>query len=116
MKKNNITWLANCVSFLIMLAVFLPLISFAQIKNPLKDVGSIEQFVSVILGYVVKIGGVIAVFAFIYVGYLFVAARGNKEELNTAKSAFLNTVIGVALLLGAQLVSTMIVSTIEGLK
>ena len=117
MKKNNtIILLANCTSLFILFSIFLPLVSFAQITNPLKDINTVEEFVSKILDYVVKIGGIIAIFAFIYVGYLFVEARGKPEGLKTAKSAFINTVIGVALLLGAQLVSKMIVSTIENLK
>jgi len=77
----------------------LPLVSFAQIKNPLK-VTSITGFISDVLNLIVKLGGIIAILAFIYSGFLFVKARGNESELKNAKSAFKNTVIGVALLLG----------------
>jgi hypothetical protein len=116
MKKNNKTiLLAKCTSLFIILSVLLPLVSFAQIKNPLKDINDIAEFVSRILDYVIKIGGVVAVFAFVYVGYLFVSARGNSDGLKTAKSAFINTVIGVALLLGAELVANMIVDTIKNI-
>ena len=114
-NKNNIVLFANCASFVILAGLLIPAISFAQITNPLKNINDIKEFVAKILEYVVKIGGVIAVFAFIYVGYLFVSAKGDPKGLETAKSAFLNTVIGVALLLGAQLVATMIVDTITSL-
>ncbi len=94
----------------------LPVLSFAQIQNPLKGGNDIGQFVTFILGYAVRIGGVIAIFAFIYVGFLFVKARGNQAELTKAKTTFLNTVIGVAILLGAQIISTIITGTIRSLQ
>ncbi len=100
----------------------LPLVSFAQasagIEDPLKNIdsGGISGIVVIILGYVVKIGAVIAIFFFIYSGFLYVKAQGNSEELKKAHSAFLNTVIGTAILLGAQLIATIIVGTISNIK
>ena len=119
MKKNKITILANLTSVFVMFLILSPFISHATssgIANPLKSIDNIKDFVSKILEYVVKVGAYIAVFAFIYVGYLFVSARGSDSGLKTAKEAFLNTVIGVALLLGAKLVSTMIVDTIKNIE
>ena len=117
------------LSFVVLsfLTILLPKLSFASnategssnttsgIQNPLK-VGSIPDFVALLLGYVVKIGAVVAVFAFIYSGFLFVQARGNSEKLKGAKDVFLNTVIGVAVLLGAQLIASIIVGTINNIK
>ena len=94
----------------------IPIVSFAQIQNPLKGGTDIAQFVNMILGYVVRIGGIAAIFAFIYVGFLFVKAKGNESELTKAKNTFFNTVIGVAILLGAQIISTIITGTIRGLQ
>ena len=94
----------------------LPVVTFAQIKNPLKGATSVGGFVTVILGYVVRIGGIVAIFAFIYVGYLFVKAKGNPGDLEKAKTTFFNTVIGVAILLGAQIISTIITGTINSLQ
>jgi hypothetical protein len=94
----------------------LPLVSFAQIENPLKGISSIPGFISTILGYAVRIGGVIAIFAFIYSGFKFVQARGNPTELETAKRIFINTCIGVAVLLGAQLIASIIVGTIRNIR
>ena len=98
-----------------------PEISSAQsqqgvIQNPLKGITDIPTLVATILGYVVRIGGVIAIFAFIYSGYKFVAARGNQDELSTAKTIFFNTCIGVAVLLGAQLIASIIVNTIKNVQ
>jgi hypothetical protein len=114
--NNKIILLFKSIYIFVIISVLLPIISFAQISNPLKNINDIREFVAKILEIVIKIGSVVAVFAFVYVGYLFVSAKGNPEGLKTAKSAFINTVIGVALLLGAQLLATMIVDTIQGLK
>ncbi|MBU6370855.1 MAG: hypothetical protein KGH93_02500 [Patescibacteria group bacterium] len=86
------------------------------ICNPLGTVTDVPNLVNTIMGYVTRIGGVIAIFAFIYSGYRFVAARGNTEELKTAKNIFFNTVIGVAILLGASLLASLVVSTIKNLQ
>lgn len=106
-----------------LLLAALPSESFAQttnttgvIANPLGTVTSIPNLIAELLGYVVKIGGVIAIFAFIYSGYKFVAARGNPKELEVAKTIFINTCIGVAILLGAQLIASIIVGTIKNLQ
>jgi len=119
-KKELTTITFSILSFILLI---LPSISHSQqmesgsgIQNPLKGITSITGFVSVLLGYVVRIGAVVAVFAFIYSGYLFVKARGNPKELETAKTVFINTVIGVAVLLGAQLIATIIVGTINNIK
>ncbi len=104
--------------------VLIPAISFADcttdnqgsIINPLGNCNtSISDIVSQLMVYVVRIGGIIAIFAFVYSGYLFVKARGNEKELGEAKTVFVNTVIGVAILLGAQLIASIIVNTIKTL-
>lgn len=85
------------------------------LQNPIAA-RSIEELVSTLLDVVVSIGGVIAVFFLIYAGYLFVVAQGNEERLKTAKRTFLWTVVGIAVLLGAKLISEVIKGTIEQLK
>ena len=87
------------------------------ITNPLNGVTDIPTFVSTIMSkYIVPAGGIIAIFAFIYSGYKFVAARGNEKELGEAKTIFYNTCIGVAILLGAELIASIIVGTIKNLQ
>lgn len=105
----------HTISLSIISLTLLPFISSAQLINPL-DSTDISSFISKILSYVVKIGGVIATFAFIYTGYLFAFARGNTGKLDAAKSALINTVIGVTILLGAQLIGNMITDTIKNIK
>jgi hypothetical protein len=113
MKTKIIKMSAITVSILLLIA---PVFVFAQIANPLKGGTDIPKFISMILGYVVKIGGVVAIFAFIWSGFLFVRAQGNPEKLKDAREVFTNTCIGVAVLLGAQLIASLIVGTVNSLK
>lgn len=83
--------------------------------NPLGSISSFSDFVSAILKIVVSIGVPIAVLAIIFSGFLFVTAQGNEEKLKTAKSAFLWSVIGTAILLGAWAISQAIDTTIQAI-
>jgi len=97
------------------LAIFsYPLFSFAQLMNPLGS-DSIPNIVSTVMYFIVRVGAVVAVVAFIYVGFVFVRAQGKPEEIKKAKDMFFWTVIGVAILLGAQLLSQLVVGTIKSL-
>jgi hypothetical protein len=51
--------------------------------------------------------------AIIYSGFLFVAARGNAEELKKAKSTLVYTLIGAALLLGCLVIANAIKGTVD---
>ncbi len=113
MKSKSVRIITAIISFVLLIA---PIFVFAQIQNPLRDGSSIPEFISSILGYIVKIGAIVAVFAFIWAGFLYVKAQGNQSELAKAKEVFLNTCIGVAVLLGAQLIASIIVGTINSLK
>ena len=117
-KKSGISSGVNKL-FHIVFLYFMPLISFsasddATIKNPLKF-NDISIAIKNILNDVMKVGGVVAIFAFIYAGFVFVKARGKPEELNKAKTVLINTVIGVAILLGATVLANIIVGTINNL-
>ena len=113
MKNTTLKTITFLFSLLLLIA---PFFVFAQITNPLKSGTDIPGFISKVLGYIVKVGAVIAVFAFIWAGFLFVKAQGNPEELKSAREIFVNTCIGVAVLLGAQLLASIIVGTINSLK
>lgn len=82
--------------------------------NPLK-VDSIEKLLALILAAVVQIGSILLVLALVYVGFLFVAAQGNTEQLKKAREALVWTVIGGIVLLGAQAIALVIQSTVQGL-
>lgn len=88
-----------------------------ELKNPFKGGDTIQAFFKTIIRDIVfPIGGVIAVLAFIWSGFLFVKAQGNDAKLTEAKKALLYTAIGTAILLGAWVIMEVITGTINQLK
>jgi len=85
-----------------------------KLENPI-EAESFQELVEAVLEVAIAIGTPIAILAIIYCGFLFVKARGKPEDLKTAKSALIWTIVGVAVLLGAKLLSMVIKGTIEGL-
>jgi len=85
-----------------------------KIDNPIKY-NTLLDFVNAILQIVIQVGTPILVLAIVYVGFLFVKARGNSSELENAKTTFFWTVIGAAIVLGAFVISTVIENTISNL-
>ena len=86
------------------------------IENPLGAANTISAFVVKVLETVSTIGLIISPLFLIYVGYLFVSARGNETQIETARSALIWTVVGIGVLLGATLFSKVICGTINGLN
>lgn len=86
------------------------------LENPLKDINSIPQLIAAILDIVVQIGIPVVALFIIYSGFLFVKARGNPEGLKTAKTAFIWTLVGAAVLLGASVLASVISGTIDQLR
>ncbi|MES2087476.1 MAG: hypothetical protein V4467_00630 [Patescibacteria group bacterium] len=85
------------------------------ITNPLGSVNSIEAFIKLLLDTLFPIAALLSIFFLIYAGFLMVMAGGSEEKLSKAKNALLWTVIGVAVLLGAKVISTIICGTIQQL-
>lgn len=84
--------------------------------NPLKGVETFDQFLKAILGGVIEIGTIILIMMLVYVGFKFVVARGNPEEIQSARSALVWTVIGGLVLLGATTIQMVITGTVESLQ
>ena len=90
-----------------------------KIENPFAKSGANtlqELFTLLINNLLIPIGGVAAVLAFIYSGFLYVMAQGDETKIKTAHRALLYTSIGTAILLGAWVISTVITNTINQLK
>lgn len=87
-----------------------------KIQNPLGNSNAdLYTFIVSVLGVVTKLGAVVVVMAIIYVGFLYVTARGNEEQVSKAHSALTWTVVGAAILLGAQVLAEVIKNTITQL-
>ncbi|MFH1402247.1 MAG: hypothetical protein ABIG87_01310 [Patescibacteria group bacterium] len=101
--------------------LFLPVFSDAEtgesvtLDNPIKGVKTIDQLIAKILETVITIATPIAILAIIYSGFLFVKAQGNPKSLEEAREILKWTLIGIAVLLGAKLLATVISGTITSL-
>lgn len=85
-----------------------------KLKNPIKA-DDLMKFIKTILEAVIKIGLPVVALAIVYSGFLFVFARGNPGEIETAKKALLYSLIGAALLLGAWTFAQIISETVLSL-
>jgi len=83
--------------------------------NPISGANTIHEFIQVFLDGALTIGIPIVALAIIYSGFLFVAARGNPEKLETAKQTLLYTIIGAAILLGSWAIAQLISNTVLAL-
>lgn len=83
-------------------------------KNPLKA-ESVSEVMLSFFKVLIELGAVIVTLAIIYAGFLFVMARGNPEELKKAKMTFFWTIVGGLVLLGAQVIASIIQETIKKL-
>lgn len=88
------------------------------LPNPLgPNTDSFSKLLTKVLDNIVTpIGGIVAVFFIIYAGFLFVTAGANEKKRGDANKALLYAVIGTAILIGAQALSTVITGTINSLK
>lgn len=83
------------------------------LHNPLGNrIDNLPAFIYMILDIVFRIGAVLSVLALMYVGFMFVSARGDPTKLETARNAFLYTVIGIAVLLSGVLIASVIQNTV----
>jgi len=71
---------------------------------------------TVIQKIILPLGGILAVLAFIWTGFMYVTARGNSSKLEEANRALLYVAIGTAVLLGATLISAVISNTVDKLR
>lgn len=82
------------------------------LQNPLKvrTIGGLIQTAVEIFSYVVII---FAVLAFIWVGLQYILARGNSEKMKELSKWLGYIVIGVAVVIGARVIITIVINTLE---
>lgn len=84
------------------------------INNPI-DIDNIPDFIAAITDAIVRLAlPVIGVFV-IYSGFLFVMAQGNSEKLSNAKRVLTFTLVGAAVILGADLIADVVAGTLGDL-
>lgn len=85
--------------------------------NPLGPTTTdLPEFLNKILEFVVRIGAIVVTLSLIYVGYLFVMARGVPGKIEEARRALEYVIIGALILLGAQVIASGIQATVQALS
>ena len=83
------------------------------LSNPLKGVNSISDIVLTfmkILSYLAVIFGVIML---MWVGFRYVMARGNPDEIKKRSLQLLWVIIGIGVILGARVLITVVINTLQ---
>jgi len=108
--------------WLLTLALLRPGFLFAQacdpsagICNPLKA-QSLTALLQDILNALIVLAIPVIVFFIIYAGFLYVTARGNSETVGKAHRALLYALIGGVLILGANVLVSVISGTVDTFK
>ncbi len=109
---NRFFWVIMNV-LLILPAISARAESTSEFSNPLVS-KNITELVESIADIIFKIGIPVATVFIIYSGLMFVTARGSEEQLKKAKSTFMWTVLGAAVLLGAKVIAMAIKETVKG--
>lgn len=77
-----------------------------NLPNPLAGtIDTLPEFFRKLIDIIIKIAIPLIAIAIVYSGLLFVTARGNEEQLKTAKNTFLFAVIGGLILLASWLIA-----------
>ncbi len=82
------------------------------ITNPLKS-QTISEFLGKIIEVILVFALPIIILYIMYAGFLFVTARGNTEQISTARTALLWSVVGGVIVLGARAILAVIEGTIK---
>lgn len=83
-----------------------------SIINPIKS-ESIDEFLLKIIDVILIFALPIIILFIMYAGFLFVTARGEEQQISTARKALLWAIIGGVVVLGARLIISVIDGTIR---
>jgi hypothetical protein len=86
-----------------------------MLQNPIKS-PTLSAFLLDILDIVLTLAAPVIILSYIYVGFLFVKAQGDPNEIETAKKAFTYVSIGAAIVLGSTLLSEVVQTTIDNVR
>ncbi len=81
------------------------------IQNPIKA-NSVGEILTLAVDLALFVGVILAVLAFIFIGFKFVMAQGSDTKLAEAKKWLLYAIIGTAILIGAKLIVAIITNTL----
>ena len=93
-----------------LLGTALPAVAQTPFENPLRT-RSLNELLHAFLGIIIYLGTIALLLGFVWTGALFVFAQGKAEKLSEARRALVWTLIGGAILLGAEGIAAIIEAT-----
>ncbi len=78
--------------------------------------GDLKTTLHTIISALIQISIPFLVLGFVYIGFLFVKAEGNPEELAKVRKYFLWAIVGALIIFGADLILSMIEDSVKKIK
>ena len=110
--------ISQIISFILSLCIWVPYsaaLATSGIDNPI-DAETIQDLITAILKIIVAVGAPVAVLFLIFSGFKFVTAQGNKNKIAEAREYFIGTLVGIVILLGAEILATIVKGTVAQLQ
>lgn len=78
------------------------------------DVSTIETFIKSVITILVKLAGLVAAGFFVWGGFGYITSSGNPESLDRSKKTILYSAIGLAVVLGAFVLTNVVSEVATG--
>ena len=106
--------------YLFLAALSVPHVSFAdpsggELRNPI-NAKNIQDLLGLVMNIISILVLPFAIFFLVRTGFYFVTAGGSEDKLTKARADFLYVVIGLAIILGAQLIGAILQNTLNSLR
>lgn len=88
-------------------------VNVTPIPTPTSKIGSLDAFVNLLITIMMYIAMPGIVLALVWAGFLFVTARGDEKQLETAKRVFVWTVVGATIIIGARVIYEVAKGTVD---
>ena len=72
------------------------------------DVSKVQSFIQNIIQVMVTLAGLVSVMFFVWGGFKYMTSSGNPESLDTAKKTIMYSAVGLAITLGAFVLSNVV--------
>ena len=94
--------------------IITPLLVVSPVFAAFADVTKIQTFIQSIITIMVTLAGLLSVGFFVYGGIGYITSSGNPEALDKSKKTILYSAIGLAVVLGAFVLSNIITQVATG--
>ena len=89
------------------------LIEIARAGGIIANAPRFSQVLTNAFNYLLSIFGMLAIIGMIVAGIIYLTSSGNEKKIGTAKRAFIYSIVGIAVTLGAMVIIKTIGSFIE---